>query len=41
MGDAREGSISFVWVEELVVETFLRYLEFGTNVFDVDSLGAT
>ena len=41
MGDAGEGSIFFVWGEALVVETFFRYLEFGTSVFDVDSLGAT
>ena len=41
MGDAGEGSIFFDWGEALVVETFLRYLGFGTSVFDVDSLGAT
>ena len=41
MGDAGEGSIFFVWVEALVVETFFRYLGFGTSVFGVDSLGAT
>lgn len=40
VGDVGDGSISFVWLVELVWKTCLGFLEFGASMFDlVLSLG--
>ena len=41
LGFARECERYFVWLEELVWQKFIEYLEFGSTLFDVDSLATT
>lgn len=38
VGDAGDGSISFVWLVELIWKTWLRCLESGGSMFDLVSM---